>query len=375
MRATVFTDPALTKHAGRFVWLSIDSENAKNADFVAKYPIEAWPTFEVLAPKTGEVVYRWLGSADVPQLEQRFDEAVAALGAVSGATADHEFARAQRLEAEGRKADAITAYGATLAAAGPAWPRRARAAEALVGLLAMGDDAAACAQRAAELGPGLSPGTSRANVAASGLGCALAAPKSAPWRAVTLAKLEGELREALGEGALLADDRSSYFGLLLDARQEQDDAAGAKTLAEKWFAFLEQDGQDAPTAEARAALDGHRVSAALALGDPARAIPALERSEKDLPRDYNPPARLAILLREMGRFDDALAASDRALALAYGPRKLGLFDGRATIFEKKGDRAGARKTLQDALAFAARLPEAQRSKGMVARLEKRMAGL
>ncbi len=375
MRATVFTDPALTKHAGRFVWLSIDSENPNNAEFVAKYPIEAWPTFEVLAPQTGEIVYRWLGSADVRQLEQRFDEAALALTTVNGAAADREFARAQRLEADGRKKDAIAAYDATLAAGGPAWPRRARAAEALVGLLAMGDDAAACARRAADLGADLAAGPSRANVAASGLGCALAAPKDAAWRAAALPKLEGEVREALGWDGLLADDRSSFYGLLLDARNEQGDAAGAKTLAEAWFAFLEQDGQRAASAEARAALDGHRVSAALALGDPARAVPALERSEKDLPRDYNPPARLALLLREMGRYDDALAASDRALALAYGPRKLGLYDGRATIFEKKGDRAGAKRTLLDALLYAKTLPDAQRSKGMVARLEKRLAGL
>ncbi len=41
LRAYVFPDAALKKHAGRFVWLSIDTEKEKNAPFLARYPIEA----------------------------------------------------------------------------------------------------------------------------------------------------------------------------------------------------------------------------------------------------------------------------------------------------------------------------------------------
>ena len=54
MRATVLTDAALTKHAGRFVWLSIDTEEAKNAAFLDTYPWEAVPTFEVLEPRAAK---------------------------------------------------------------------------------------------------------------------------------------------------------------------------------------------------------------------------------------------------------------------------------------------------------------------------------
>ena len=103
-------------------------------------------------------------------------------------------------------------------------------------------------------------------------------------------------------------------------------------------------------------------------------IPALEASERDIPGDYNPPARLAVLLREAGRLDEALAASDRALSKAYGPRKLLLFDARATILEKKGDPEGAKAVLRQALEYAQTLPEAQRPKGMIGRIEKRLAG-
>ena len=49
MRAYVFTDPALAKHAGQFVWLSIDTEKTGNAEFLRKYPIKAWPSFKAAA--------------------------------------------------------------------------------------------------------------------------------------------------------------------------------------------------------------------------------------------------------------------------------------------------------------------------------------
>jgi tetratricopeptide (TPR) repeat protein len=101
-------------------------------------------------------------------------------------------------------------------------------------------------------------------------------------------------------------------------------------------------------------------------------LEAIQESERELPDDYNPPARLALVLREMGRYDEALAASDRALAKVYGPRKLTILDARATILEKKGDRAGAKAALEEALTFAATLPAPQRRKGMIERIEKHL---
>jgi tetratricopeptide (TPR) repeat protein len=139
--------------------------------------------------------------------------------------------------------------------------------------------------------------------------------------------------------------------------------------------FLEAEGARAPSVEARAALDSHRVSAALALGDPGRAVPALLASERDLPDDYNPPARLAILYREMGKNDEALAASQRALDKAYGARKLRIYDARADIYVKMGDKAAAKRTLDEAVRFAQTLPESQRPVRLVATLEKKSAGL
>ena len=82
----------------------------------------------------------------------------------------------------------------------------------------------------------------------------------------------------------------------------------------------------------------------------------LEQSERDFPGDYNPPARLGKVLLDLKRDDEAIAALQRALARAYGPRKLRLWSLEADAFMAKGDKAGARRALQSALDFAASVP-------------------
>jgi hypothetical protein len=77
----------------------------------------------------------------------------------------------------------------------------------------------------------------------------------------------------------------------------------------------------------------------------------------------------------MKRWDDALAASDRALAKAYGPRKLGMFQVRSDIYLGRGDKTAAKRTLEDAVAYAEALPEGQRSASTITGLKKKLAAL
>ena len=50
MRAYVFTDKALQRHAGQFVWLSLDVEKTENAAYRKRYGVEALPMFFVILP-------------------------------------------------------------------------------------------------------------------------------------------------------------------------------------------------------------------------------------------------------------------------------------------------------------------------------------
>jgi tetratricopeptide (TPR) repeat protein len=375
VRATVLDNPALAKHAGRFVWLSIDTEDARNAAFVEHAEVEGYPSFLVVDPASEQVVLRWLGSLTVGQLEALLDDGERAARKSGGSEAEAALARADRLRGEGKSAEAATAYEEALGAAPPGWPRRDRAVESLIVALYAAGEAERCARVAMEEAPALTPGPSAANAAAFGLGCALGASETDAWREEALAALEPVAESLLTVETILADDRSGLWGMLVDVRSDRGDEAGAKRMAEAWIEYLEAEAGRASNPEERAAFDSHRVSAALALGDPARAIPPLEASERDLPDDYNPPARLALVYRELGRHDDALAAADRALARAYGPRKLRIYDLRADVLTRQGKREAAAATLDEALRYATELPESQRPDGLVSSLEERRAEL
>jgi len=138
-------------------------------------------------------------------------------------------------------------------------------------------------------------------------------------------------------------------------------------------ALLERGAAAATTPEQRVVFDSHRLAVYRELGQPERAVPMLEASQQDFPDDYNPPARLALAYRAMKQYDKALAASDRALAMAYGPRKLLLYDNRVDILVAQGDSVKARQTLQSAIRDGEAMPDGQRSGGRIAGLKKRLS--
>src|SRR5260370_36688800 len=76
MRAFVFTDKALERYAGQFVWLAIDTENSANANFLTKYPINVWPTLMIIDPKKESVALPYACRAAVPQLAKLLDDGV-----------------------------------------------------------------------------------------------------------------------------------------------------------------------------------------------------------------------------------------------------------------------------------------------------------
>jgi tetratricopeptide (TPR) repeat protein len=168
---------------------------------------------------------------------------------------------------------------------------------------------------------------------------------------------------------------SSVYETLAADREATKDEEGRKKVLSARAAFLEGEAARAKNPEARAVFDSHRLSTYMDLDEPARAIPMLEASERDLPDDYNPPARLAIAYKAMKRYDEALAASDRALARAYGPRKILILRTRAEIYTARGDPAAARATMEETVRYAESLPAGQRSEKTIAALKKSLEGM
>ncbi len=325
LRAYVLRDPALARLSNKFVWAAIDTEKEGNAAFVAAHPIESWPTLFVIDPKTDAVVLKWAGGATVAELESLLDRALAG--------------------------------------------HTEKSVEDRVSELAKKGDRAGCAALAKEELPRMAHGTSRANVALAGLDCARGTPDAAHFvDAITTMVVDPK-------EPILADDRSALYEVLIEERKALGDKAGAKSLARAWATFLEGEAARAPDAAGRTVFDSHRMGAYLELGEPARAVPMLEESERDFPNDYNPPARLAKIHLVMGHHAPARAAITRALAKAYGPRRMRLLALSADIAHATGDAKTERQALDDAIAIGKSTSLSAGYKKLLEQLEIRRAAL
>ena len=377
MRAYVWTDKALTRHAGRFVWLSLDMEQAKNAAARKQIRIDAFPTLYVVDPSDGHVAIRWLGGASVAQLERLFDDGELAVKGGAKGPAFEALVAADRAYGADQFAAACNGYRAALANAPAAWPARNRCIEGLLFAYSQADSNAATLQLADAEWPRTRGTMTGAHVAGSALDAAVGLPDSIPQRKDWLARYEAACHEVLIDASLplVGDDRSGLYFSLEDARDAAADSVGGRALKEQHVAMLEDQAKHATSAEQRAVYDSHRVSLYIALGRAEAAIPMLEQSQRDFPDDYNPPQRLATAYKALKRWPEALAASDRALTHAYGPRQFLVLNTRADIQLGMGDTAAATATLTGALEKAQKMPEGQRSEATIKNLEKRLAGL
>lgn len=369
MRAYVYTDKSLGRYAGRFVWLSVNTENKANAAFLKKYPIPALPMVMVLDPKRDTVALRYVGGANITQVRSMLDDAEKTYRNRALSAADRSLAKADDEASKGDHGAAAKSFREAMDAAPKNWPKFGRAAESLIFSLSMDNADLACAETAVSLYPRVKGNVSAANVAATGLSCALGAK-----RADLAATLEKATREVFDDRKIILsdDDRSGLYIALIEA---EEDETAAKKLREEWAAFLEGAAARAKTPEQRTVYDSHRLSAYLELGTPEKAIPFLEQSARDFPNDYNPPARLALAYKAMKEYDKAIAASDRALVHVEGPRRLTVLNARADIFIEKGDVDGAKAALKEAIEYAKALPEGQRNDRRIAALEKKLLGV
>ncbi|HEV8479283.1 MAG TPA: thioredoxin family protein [Candidatus Eisenbacteria bacterium] len=378
MKAFVFTDKALSSQAGRFVWLALDSENGKNAAALAKYPVAALPTFLVIDPGAEKVAMRWVGGMNVTQLTSFLNDGAAASDAKGDVVLDGPLQRADRYYGEGNYAEAWPAYEQAIAAAPPSWPEYPRAVEALLFSLSMADDKSEESAKFVEGAlPRLTGTPTELTAATYGLDAALQVPKDNPKRAQWVKSYEATVTRLISDPKLqvAVDDRSGAYGSLVDARKDAGDTLGAHQTAEKWAAMLEEAAKQATTPQERTVFDSHRLAAYRELGEPQRALPMLQQSERDFPDDYNPPYRLSIAYTDLKRYDDAVAASDRALAHVYGPRKIQVLRARADLMGAKGDHAGAVAAVEEAIRTQQALPAAQTSDATLKSLQKKLATL
>src|SRR5262249_6961077 len=215
--------------------------------------------------------------------------------------ADGLLAKADLAYGAGNYADAAKAYREAITKGGTSWPHYTRAVESGLWAMQSSDDNAGALALARESYSHVGKTVSAANVAGSGLDCAVQLPAETAGRAEAITTFQGYVRDILGDTSLdlQGDDVSGLYGLLTEAAEDAKDSTAAHDWTAKRAAALEAAAAKAPNPDARSVFDSHRLACYIDLGQPERAIPMLQASERDLPEDYNPPARLALAYKAM----------------------------------------------------------------------------
>lgn len=377
MRAFVFTDSALIPQSDRYVWLSLDIEQERNAAVRKRLGVNAVPTYFIVDPDSESVAIRWVGGASVGQLEKLLADGEAAVRRGGASSPAYQaLVEADRLYGREEYAKASDAFARAIGAAPADWPAYARAVESRLFALSSADQPEAAVRQAVEAWPRLADTPSAATLAASGLDAALSLPAGHAERATLIARFEEKCRALVSARERFpADDRSGVYFSLEAAREDAGDSTGARALMEQHLAMLDAEAAAATSPHQRTVFDSHRVSLALALGRFDTVVPSLEQSQRDFPGDYNPPARLALAYRAMKRYPEAFEASDRALALVYGPRQFVVLDARIALHRELNDTPGVRRWVKESLERAKAMPADQRSERTIGRYEKQLGEL
>jgi len=375
MQAYVLNDPSLRPLASRVIFAAVDTDKPASAAFLERYAVKAWPTFFVLDPTKERVLGYWSGSGSVGEIRGLLEESLALLAdSAPKDEASRAFAEARAAHAAGELDRAIRSYEATVSTSAPTWPRRSAAILGWIQTLHGARAWEPCARAGtAHLG-GVVGAALPADAASYVLDCADHLPDGADRRAARAAAL-ARLRAITTrppEGSTI-DDRADALGTLSEGLQAAGDTAGAKAAQEQRLALLEAAARAAKTPEEAHTFDYLRAGTYVALGRANEAVRMLEQRERELPTSYEPPARLASVLFKIGKLPEAQAAVDRAIARAYGPRKLRYLKLRADIQKKRGDAAGELATLRDEVNGYQALPPGQASPEVLADARARLA--
>ena len=375
MKATVFTDPSFQVDAARFVFASIDTDREPSASVVTKFPLSAWPTFYVVGTDES-VLARWVGSASTPQFHAFLDAGFEARSGVAG-SAQHLLA-AERALATKDYASAEKELTAALDQAPPNWVRRPDVLVSLLSTIQRQKDDARCLEFATKILSSTGGTSSAADFTSIALGCAEEHAKQDPtgvaaFRELAIARLEGLLADPKSE--LSVDDRSDTMATLRETYQALGKQPEAKALAEKQRVLLDEAAAKAANPRAAMTYNWHRAEVYVYLGRPLEVVAALEKSAADLPTEYDPPARLGWVYLKAGKLAEAATWTDKALAMAYGPRKGRVLAQRAEIANKQGDVAAERTYRALAVKLWEAMPPGQASPDALAKAKEALAKL
>lgn len=363
MRTSVFQEASLANQANKFVFASLDGDKDVNAAALAKLSISAWPTFYVVGSGDEKVLARWVGAATLEQFET-FLEA----GALAQHGGQHE-AEAHMVSASQALAvkdypTAETELKAALKTAPDAWLRRGEALNALLLTRWKKGDVDGCLELAGTEMNTTGLTATATDFASTAMTCAAAKEKDAPDKAKAVReKVVARLKQLLADphSDLSTDDRADAMANLRDALDTLGKKPEAKQIAEQEKKLLDDAAAKAATPLAAMTFNWPRADVYAYLGKPLELVPALEKSAKDLPDEYDPRARLGWIYLKAGKLDDAAKWTDDALQMVYGPRKARVLNQRADIAAAAHDKVAEKTYREQVVKLWESLPPAQQS--------------
>ena len=368
MQSTVFTDPSFKPDVDRFVFAALDTDKEINAGAVAKYAPAAWPTFYIIGPDatsgdTEAVLARFVGAASLAQFHT-FLEAGRKAQQGGAAGADAKLLSAERLLALKSYTAAEQDLVAALAQAPATWPRRPDVLTSLISTRNKNKEYDSCLELADKSMNDTGNAAAATDFTVIALACAetfdkdiaqAARIKRIREHAVTrLTKLIADQTAPLS-----VDDRSDAMATLREALDSLGKHDDAKATAEAQRTLLDAAAAAATTPMAAMTYNWQRCDVYAYLGRPLELVPALEKSAKDLPDEYDPRARLGWIYLQAEKLPEAARWTDEALRMAYGPRKARVLGQRAQIAAKQHDAAGEKKYREAAVALWQSLPPGQ----------------
>lgn len=369
MKREVLHHDSLAAFGDRFTFVEIDTDRPQNADFMARYPVRNWPTFFVIDPASGAILALQGGSMSLPETLAFLERALALRTASS--PADQALAEGYRALQQGDPRAAAQRFEEAARQAGP---RRTEAASAAVRAWREAKDPAACVSAAVQALLVVEGSAAAGDTASYLLICAAELPEGDLARSAARVAAQGKLEELVRTPApgAAVDDRADILINLADLYEELGRKDDARKLHEQRLKLLEDDARAADPTAARVH-DYARMNSYLALGRGEEAVALFRGRIAQLPDDYEAHARLASTLVKLGRHDEALPVAERAVALAYGPRRLRYLTLLADIQGKRGDKAAERAALEQVVRDNAALDDKLKLADLAAKAQARLA--
>jgi thiol-disulfide isomerase/thioredoxin len=377
MQRYVLSDPGMRPLAQEVVWSAVETETEKNKPVVDKFPVDSWPTFLVVDPDTEKVLGRWLGSGSVQEMRAFVQEGIKtyrAKGALDPASVAQR--QGDSLRIAGDMAKAAVAYGRAVQLSKPDDPQRPERVNLYVSSTARErtpEALKACMEIGLKEMNGMPDSAVGADLVSLASLCASRLPHETPEVAKVRTAGIARLRQLLGksDAPLSADDRSDALATLSELLDDTGQHGAALAAMRDRAQVLEKAAAAAPDATMASTFDPHRMETYIYLGELPRAEQLLAQREKEMPGDYNPPARLARVLLKEKKLPDAERAVDRALAkMDRGQRRVGILELKREIL--KDEQKPVTDVLREELDVLRTLPHTQRQPQREAEIEAQL---